>query len=564
MDCGGGTCAACPVGQGCRLPSDCVSGVCAQGACAPGACGDGLKTPDAGETDVDCGGPCARCANGRTCGTGADCVSFVCTGTTCSAPTCTDGVANGTETAVDCGGSCTGGTTPRRCGAGLPCLANDDCLSLRCVGGTCAAAACNDTLLNGTETDVDCGGPACSPCPSGKACLVNTDCVGMVCPVATHRCTVPAVFAPAMGYDSSNGPGAIAAADLDADGKVDLLVANVTSSELVVHWGLGDGTFSLTTLKIAVPGFNSTNGPLTALVADFDADGRPDIGTSLRANGGCCTHAGYVVTYRNLGARAFASGVVVSRSTGDFRVPFPGAAAAADLDGDGRADVVSLGLPGNNSDRWMSTGTGFVGSQFGERGDAVATGDFDGDERAEVFLKNHAGSYVATVRMVDGGVVLGQQALTGPGAGGITSGDFTNDGRTDVCVASPGSNTLGILPGLGDGNFQATLSFPWRAASGLASLDVDGDRFLDVVAGSGGVQVLRGNGDGTFRINEVYETALGNVAAFAVGDFNGDMKPDVALTANGRVWVLLTLLRAVAHRVSRPSTPRSAPPPGCG
>jgi hypothetical protein len=94
----------------------------------------------------------------------------------CAAPTCNDGVMNGSETGVDCGGS----TCPK-CGDGQPCLVGSDCLSDVCSGGTCATATCADGVKNGTETDVDCGGSTCAKCATGRRCQGGGDCLSGVC-----------------------------------------------------------------------------------------------------------------------------------------------------------------------------------------------------------------------------------------------------------------------------------------------------------------------------------------------------------------------------------------------
>jgi hypothetical protein len=105
IDCGGGQCAACGVGQGCAAPSDCQSGICTAGVCQTPSCTDGLQTGN--ETDVDCGGGCPACDDGYHCAVANDCTSGVCDGGICKAPTCSDGIKNGNENDVDCGGSCT-------------------------------------------------------------------------------------------------------------------------------------------------------------------------------------------------------------------------------------------------------------------------------------------------------------------------------------------------------------------------------------------------------------------------------------------------------------------------
>ncbi|MBM4320779.1 MAG: hypothetical protein FJ125_12715, partial [Deltaproteobacteria bacterium] len=177
-DCGGGGCARCADGLGCRNgsgPVDCVSKVCAGGICQAPACGDGVK--NGSETDVDCGGGCpAKCAVGLACAGGSDCVAGVCNGAVCQAPSCGDGVRNGAETDVDCGGGTCGG-----CANGRACRNEQgavDCLSKVCRGALCQVPACNDQTKNGSETDVDCGGadPGCARCAVGRRCLVDGDC----------------------------------------------------------------------------------------------------------------------------------------------------------------------------------------------------------------------------------------------------------------------------------------------------------------------------------------------------------------------------------------------------
>ncbi len=85
VDCGGGTCAACPNDKGCAQKTDCQSGFCGPDLlCHPTTCGDGLK--DGTESDVDCGGAsCPLCAAGKDCAVNSDCASNKCPGgKTCS------------------------------------------------------------------------------------------------------------------------------------------------------------------------------------------------------------------------------------------------------------------------------------------------------------------------------------------------------------------------------------------------------------------------------------------------------------------------------------------------
>lgn len=181
IDCGG-ACAGCEEGDDCAGDDDCASLLCHDSLCVLASCGNGKLDDD--ESDVDCGGNCGHCDVGKTCKSGEDCATVVCgkvdpgdeTGT-CEAAACDDGIRNGKETDIDCGGDC-----PDKCGAGKFCLMDGDCQYNQCLEVFCAADHCGDGIKNpgNTETDVDCGGE-CRPCAIDKACESGLDCISGVC-----------------------------------------------------------------------------------------------------------------------------------------------------------------------------------------------------------------------------------------------------------------------------------------------------------------------------------------------------------------------------------------------
>jgi hypothetical protein len=192
IDCGGGTCPPCPVGDTCNVNADCKAGDGCNAMsklCAVGLCTDGIK--DGTETGVDCGGTsCPRCPVGQGCLTNTDCI----TGEgcdiltkTCDANECDDGIKDGNETDVDCGG----GTCPG-CGVGKACTTDDDCAAgagCDVTTKTCDDNLCNDGIKDGNETGVDCGGGTCPACNEGQGCKVDSDCVaGEGCDVTTKTC----------------------------------------------------------------------------------------------------------------------------------------------------------------------------------------------------------------------------------------------------------------------------------------------------------------------------------------------------------------------------------------
>ncbi|MFO0613764.1 MAG: lamin tail domain-containing protein [Polyangiaceae bacterium] len=116
-------------------------------------------------------GDCVECV------VGGDCMSGVCTAQhTCGAATCNDTIKNGTESDVDCGGTCS------KCINGKHCGSATDCLSNACSGTVCQPS-CSDMMLNQDESDVDCGGATCPKCDVALNCTGNGDCASNVCGV---------------------------------------------------------------------------------------------------------------------------------------------------------------------------------------------------------------------------------------------------------------------------------------------------------------------------------------------------------------------------------------------
>ncbi len=181
--------AVCDDGSECTIGDGCQAGICVAGGNAPD-CDDGvLCTTDSCDADLGCihdlVEPC--CGNNiveppEECDDGNYENADECTAV-CQMATCDDVLLNGQETDVDCGGTCT------PCADGEGCVEGADCVSLVCKVGECQSAACDDQVMNGSETGTDCGG-GCPGCPDGTACGEDTDCASEVCD--GDICQIPA------------------------------------------------------------------------------------------------------------------------------------------------------------------------------------------------------------------------------------------------------------------------------------------------------------------------------------------------------------------------------------
>jgi hypothetical protein len=128
-----------------------------------------------------------------------------------------------------------------------------------------------------------------------------------------------------------------------------------------------------------------------------------------------------------------------------------------------------------------------------------------------------------TVKAAAGGAFITQNPVGTPAGSSVAVGDFNHDGKVDI--AFPAGFVVTVLLGKGDGTFQAPVDYPIAtggSATSIVAADFDGDGNTDL-ATSGG-SILFGKGDGTFR-PAVNNTAAGS--PLAVGDFNGDGKPDI-------------------------------------
>ena len=219
---------------------------------------------------------------------------------------------------------------------------------------------------------------------------------------------------------------------------------------------------------------------------------------------------------------------------------------AADFDGDGKPDLaVSCDLIDDFLSILRNDGNGRFATPIqysvGYRPATIAAADFDGDGHIDLAV-GHVYLDTVTILKNDGSgnfaSVTHCRLLNQVCAALVCAADFDRDGHVDLAVLdSLGvSGTVSILHNNGDGTFATAADYQtahgWSCS--IASGDFDGDGYIDLVVAaddpSDTVSILRNRGDGTFAMGVKYGISL-VPSSISVADFDGDEKPDLAITA---------------------------------
>jgi hypothetical protein len=287
-------------------------------------------------------------------------------------------------------------------------------------------------------------------------------------------------FANPVDYDSGGTNAyAVAIADVNGDGKPDLLVTNcgfysgggtstcsfggvATGGTVGVLLGNGDGTFQ-TAVVYSSGGF----GAGSIAVADVNGDGKPDlvVANSNCVSSSCSNPVGTVGVLLGNGDGTFQP--AVAYSTGEY---YAESVAIADVNADGIPDLLVTNCSSSASSCPPSTSESSIA----------------------VLIGNGDGTFKAAVNYNSGG----------QGAYSVAVADVNGDGKPDLLVANYNCYDVG-----NDG---------CGFSGGGFGLD-------------GAVGVLLGNGDGTFQSAQTYDSGAVGARSIAVADLNGDGKPDLAV-----------------------------------
>jgi FG-GAP-like repeat len=344
-------------------------------------------------------------------------------------------------------------------------------------------------------------------------------------------------------------PRALAVGDFNRDGRKDVALINNGSAKVSILFGMGKGNFGMRR-AFAIP-----KSADSIAVADLNGGGKQDLIIGVDASYG----------------RQATVSVLLGKGDGTFRARrtyglgyaegtrSSATLAIVDLNGDRHPDIVSA-----KGDRLMvllGRGNGTFRAAHAYLADSAgsiasfALGKLDGNGAPDAVAGSQEGVNVPIGAL---------SVLLGKGNGGFKAAstqrtdflipdelalaDVNHDGKRDLLVANTadvidhdqyGSNYSAIVVsfGRGDGTFSQTAEYDVGSygPSAFKLADFNGDGNLDLLLASvEGLCLLLGYGDGSFQAGNQFDTThrVGG-ALVAVGDFNKDGKPDLAVAGAG-------------------------------
>jgi len=343
-------------------------------------------------------------------------------------------------------------------------------------------------------------------------------------------------FGSRMTYSTGVGsfPRTIIAGDMNGDGKPDLIVTNTAADNATVLLNSGTGIFTLQPNVRSVGGLS----PYSVTAADFNGDGKLDIA---------------VANYD-----ADSIGVLINQGNGNFTAQMlyplppgssPRSIAAGDVDGNGQPDLVVASSGADDVIVLFNKGNSIFSGRVsysmvtGSSPYAVALADVDGDGKPDMVVANSGAGNIAVLLNIGSGR-FAASTLYSTGAGSspraVALADVNNDGKIDIVVANALNDNVGVLLNTASGTFASAAAFSTGSGSSPSAVavgDVNRDGKADIVVAnyaSDSVSVLFNSASNGFSTPATFSTGYGSSpASVALTDVNADGKLDIVVANYG-------------------------------
>ena len=355
-------------------------------------------------------------------------------------------------------------------------------------------------------------------------------------------------------FSTSANNLAIALADVDGDGKIEVSASKPTENTIGLHRNTANvGTINSGTFSSAI-NFSSSSTPVFIVYGDLDNDGKLDMVTVNES-------INRINVYRNTSTNGSISSGSFASPIGFFVSSFPKAVAIGDLDNDGKQDLVvtnSFSLTISIL-RNITVAGSFESGSFenpvnintANSPRQVAINDIDGDGKLDVVVTNYSSTSVSVFRNTATSGTINSSSFatrvdftTGTNPNGLCVADFNGDSKPDIAVANYGSNTISIFRNtassgtINSGSFATKVDFATATnPQSIAAADISGDGKVDIAVtnyGSNSVSVFQNTSSsgsittGSFNAKVDFATGT-NPSSIAIGDVDGDGKQDLAI-----------------------------------
>jgi hypothetical protein len=353
---------------------------------------------------------------------------------------------------------------------------------------------------------------------------------------------LPTSFDKAINLSGVQNNETVFIADIDEDGKADLVTASWSENVVSVYKNTSTGNVVSFSARVTFP---AAVAPKIAAIRDLNGDGKLDIITVNDAGG-----SSSISTFQNTGAAGTLSFSRKDYGTGNTTYSYPDKADVMDLDGDGRPEIVvihndyTLSVFRNESNFLNIVLASKMNYAIGQFASGIKIRDLDGDGKPDLAISNSSENSIIIIKntSIPGSILLEtvRKIPTATYPDDIEAADFDGDGKLDLTVVNNSTNgSVSVFKNIStSGNFSFESLIDYKVGydpKSIAVSDLDGDGRPDIAfqvrnGADNTISVLRNIGNNNISFDKAVQCAPGD-RFVALGDIDGDGIPDIVSTA---------------------------------